>query len=257
MIEVITTCNDAGWKQTGKRMVESFRKQWPASVKLVVYAENFDIAIDGVEMRRLPQWQAEFKERHKDNARANGHQPTRYDFRFDAVKFSHKMGAVVDAGLRKKDGIMIWLDVDTFTHSPVTEEWLHSLFPEPSYIAWLDRVNNWPECGFVMYRCGHRMHQTVMNSLREYYVRDTVFSLREPHDCMVLMHLVESMVRAGEIEPPVSLSGDKSWSHPFVNGPLGAKMDHMKGDRKQRGRSDRWDLKTPRAEHYWKYNNRG
>lgn len=252
MIEVITTCNDAGWRQTGKRMVESFKKQWPASVKLAVYCENFDIAVEGVEMRRLPQWQFEFKQRHKHNKRAHGHTPSRYDFLYDAVKFSHKIGAVTDAGLRKNDGILIWLDVDTFTHSSVTEEWLHSLFPEPSYIAWLDRVHNFPECGFVMYRCGHKAHQTAMNSLVDYYKSDLIFSLRQTNDCFVLQHLIESMARAGEIEQPVSLSGDKAWSHPFVNGPLGAKMDHMKGDRKQRGSSNKWDLKQPRSELYWK-----
>ena len=51
-----------------------------------------------------------------------------------------------------------------------------------------------------------------------------------------------------------NLSGSLGWRsvhHPFVNGPLGAYMDHMKGERKQYGRSLASDLMTQRDESYW------
>lgn len=252
-VKVVTTMNAAGWNQTGGKMVESFRKQWPADVELIVYAEGFTVpAYMGATTRKLPVWQGEFKTRHAGNRIANGQTPSRYDYRFDAVKFSHKIGAVVDAGLAQGDGVMIWLDADTFTHAPVSHKWLQDLFPEPSYIAWLDRLNHYPECGFVMYRCGHAAHRKAMEGLRGYYTMDRVLSLPQTHDCWVLQHLVDGMVKAGHIEKPVSLSGDPTWSHPFVNGPLGACMDHMKGDRKKRGRSSKWDTRVRRTEPYWR-----
>lgn len=253
MIRVVTTMNAAGWNQTGGKMVESFRRHWPADVELVVYAEGFKVPdYMGATIRKLPSWQDEFKIRHKDSRTANGQMPSRYDYRFDAVKFSHKVGAVVDAGLAQNSGVMIWLDADTFTHSPVTHKWLESLFPEPAYIAWLNRINHYPECGFVMYRCGHRSHVAAMEAMRKYYTSDRVLTLPQTHDSWLLQHVIEGMARAGEIEPPVSLSGDPTWSHPFVNGPLGACMDHMKGDRKKRGRSSKWDTRVRRTEPYWR-----
>jgi hypothetical protein len=255
MIKVVTTMNAAGWNQTGARMAESFRKHWPQDVELILYAEGFDIPKHfWITVRRLPAWLDEFKARHKDSRKANGQLPSRYDFRFDAVKFSHKIAAVTDAGLSQNEGVMIWMDADTFTHSPVTHEWLNGLFPEPSYIAWLDRVGHYPECGFVMYRCGHKAHRPAMEALRSYYTTDGVFTLRvsrQTHDCVVLQQLIEDMAKAGEIEQPVSLSGDPTWSHPFVAGPLGACMDHMKGERKKRGRSSTYDTRKPRSEPYW------
>lgn len=250
-VRVVTTMNRAGWKETGARMVESFRSMWPADVAFLLYAEGFDPDRDDVEVRALPAWVDDFKRRHADNRVAHGHTPTRYDFRFDAVKFAHKVGAMTDAGLRHDDGVLIWLDADTVTHAPVTHGWLEGLFPAPSYVAWLDRENSFPETGFIMFRCGHRSHRTAMNAYRDIYVSDQLFKLGPTADSFVFQYLIESMARSGDIEAPVSLSGERRWSHPFVNGPLGACLDHMKGSRKARGRSDPWDLRTPRSEPYW------
>ena len=252
MIKVVTTMNAAGWNQTGGRMVESFRRQWPQDVELIVYAEGFRVPdYMGVKVRELPVWQAEFKARHKGNRKANGQMPSRYDFRQDAVKFSHKVAALTDAGLKQSEGILIWLDADTFTHAPVTHEWLQGLFPAPSYVAWLDRENCYPECGFIMMRCSHAAHGSVMIGYRELYVTDRVLKMAETHDSFVFQQVIEKHRKDGLIEAPVSLSGDRRWSHPFVNGPLGACMDHMKGDRKKRGRSNAWDTRRPRSEPYW------
>jgi hypothetical protein len=251
-IEVVTTMNAKGWHELGGRMVRAFKRCWPADVKLIVYAEGFTVSEPGVESRNLPKWLDEFKGRHKNNRRANGHTPSRYDFLYDAVKFSHKVAAITDAGLAQTDGVMIWLDADTYTHASVTHVWLEGLFPEPSYIAWLDRRNSLPETGFIMFRCGHPAHQAAMTAFRRLYLTDDIFGIGQTSDNSALRHVIDRMVKGGEIEPPVSLSGDdKNWSHPFVNGPLGACMDHMKGNRKRRKRSDKWDVRTPRKEAYW------
>lgn len=255
MIKVVTTMSAAGWNQHGGRMVESFRKHWPTNVELIVYAEGFHVpGYMGATTRKLPSWQEEFKIRHRWNRVANGQTPSRYDYRFDAVKFSHKVGAVVDAGLSQTDGIMIWLDADTFTHAPVTHEWLEDLFPEPSYIAWLDRLNHYPECGFVMFRCSHRSHRIAMEGFRGFYTSDGVLSLPQTHDSYVLQVLIERMFKAGDIEKPVSLSGDgRKASHVLANSPLSDRIDHLKGDRKRIGRTpkrERFIVKD--ANPYWR-----
>lgn len=253
MIRVVTTMSRAGWKDTGGRMIQSFRQNWPAEIDLVIYAEGFDVEQGpGVVVRSLPGWMYAFKEKHRDNNMANGRTPSRYDFRFDCVKFAHKVAAITDAGLQQDDGILIWMDADTFTHAPVTHEWINGLFPGPSYIAWLDRVNHYPETGFYMVRCSHRSHRLAMQSYQEMYTSDQVFRLKETHDCWALRDLIEGMVRSGDIEAPVSLSGDPRWSHPLAAGPLGSCLDHMKGiQRKKQGHSSSFDTRRPRSEPYW------
>ena len=50
-----------------------------------------------------------------------------------------------------------------------------------------------------------------------------------------------------------SLSGGfEHTGHPFVNGPLGARLDHCKGNRKHAGRSKASDLKVQRREDHWR-----
>lgn len=40
--------------------------------------------------------------------------------------------------------------------------------------------------------------------------------------------------------------------HPLINGPLGKWIDHMKGVRKEEGRSRSKDIMVNRTEDYWK-----
>ena len=249
---VVTTMNKAGWQETGRRMAESFIEKWTLDAwPLTIYAEDFEPDVPGVEARKLPAWLADFKSAHRQNPERIGFPHRVYDYRFDAVKFAHKVAALTDFAEDFTDGVVIWLDADTFTHEDVTTEWLEGLFPAHAYIAWLDRLNSHPECGFVMFRCSHPYHRNFMQSFRNLYTGGDLFRLRETHDSFALQHLVGVKLRAGKIPAPVSLSGDPGWHHPFVSGPLGAKLDHMKGPRKQEGRSRQRDLRKPRQEPYW------
>lgn len=234
-------------------MARSVLERWPAeAMPLTIYAEEFEPDIADVAVRRLPAWLADFKRIYGPVSSANGRRNGTYSYKFDCVKFAHKVAALTDFGATLDDGVMIWLDADTFTHADVTAGWLDRLFPGPAYLAWLDRVNNHPECGFVMFRCTHPAHRWFMDAFARLYISREVFRLQETHDSCVLQHLVQTAVGQRRIEWPVSLSGDPRWHHPFVNGPLGACMDHAKGGRKIEGRSRMRDLKVPRTEEYWR-----
>lgn len=249
---VVTTMNEAGWIETGRRMVESFATRWPKNARLTLYAEGF-IPNAAVATRPLPVWLDEFKAKHRNTRSANGWRKERYTYTHDAVKFAHKVAALTDFAEGIRDGVVIWLDADVYTHADVTEQWLTKLFPEPAYIAWLDRQNTHPECGFVMFRASHPYHAAFMDRFRALYTSGRVFDLPETHDSFVLQHLVTAKVATGHIPAPASLSGEAlRTSHPAVNGPLGACIDHMKGPRKAEGRSRRRDLIRPRSEPYWR-----
>lgn len=252
MYRVVTTTNAAGWEQTGRRMASSFRDRWPIEARpLILYAEDFaPEEPEGVSVRHLPQWLTEFKEQNADrNGLRNG---GRYDYRFDAVKFAHKVAALTDYALSLNDGVLIWLDADIYTHSDVTVEWLDARFRRPSYIAWLNRANAHPECGVLMFRCEHPYHREFMETIRDIYTSGQIFKMAEHHDSYIMQQVVRVKVGKGLIPPPTSLSGDAvRTSHPAINGPWGAKIDHAKGPRKAAGRSNRRDLIRPRPEPYW------
>lgn len=243
---LVTTVNAKGWEQSGRKMAESFASRWEAGLfPLTIYAEGFEPEENPAwTVRLLPEWVDAFKAEHAGDPTRAGRYGNRYDYRFDAVKFVHKVGAVTDFGAGLDDGTMIWIDADTFTHADVTEDWLNGLFPGDGYLAWLDRKDAHPECGFVMFRCGHLYHQAFMASFRRLYESGEVFKLRETHDSYVLQWLALSKAGKGKIPHPHSLSGvGRNASHVLANSPLSACLDHMKGDRKTIGR-------TPKRERF-------
>lgn len=260
--KVVTTCNKKGWDTYGRKMVETFRNFWPDDVELVLYNEDFE-APEGVTSRNFPKWHYEFKERHKGNPTAHGlnrevnRHGRAHDYRYDCVRFSHKVAAITDIGNRTNNGYLIWIDADTLTHEAVTHEWLDNLtrcVNGDKYIAWLERDNKYPECGFMVFNSVHPAHKFFMCHLADLYSTDQVFEYDETHDSFVIEQFIKFFYERGVIGLPVDLSGPKARrsSHPFVLSPLGEKLDHLKGNIKHR------EKKTPkiwvrgRREGYWK-----
>jgi hypothetical protein len=248
---VVTTCNAAGWQEYGRRMAESFDQFWPTNIPLYLYAEDFQPDHDRPIRRTLPIWLAEFKARHAEHPYAHGMIDGKYDFRFDCVRFAHKVAAVTDAASKLDTDVVIWADADIVTHAPVNTRWLKSLFPPGPYIAWLDRYRHYPECGFYMLRTTHPAHRTTMARWQHLYESDAVFGLVQTHDSYVLQQVIREAEREGLVTAH-SLSGEAhQHRHPLINGPLGKCLDHLKGRRKVLGRSPSTDLMTPRLEEYW------
>ena len=244
-IHAITTCSAAGWEQYGKRMALSWVKHW--TVTLTVWSEGFTVDVPGVLDVKLGsvRWLQDFKAQHRALPKEN--------YRMDAVRFAHKTAAVIEAALFEAalgTEHLIWVDADTVTHSRVPDPFVASLLPRgEEFISWLDRFNNYPECGFYVLNLAHPRMVERLETWRAWYTSGELFRLAEWHDSFVLQQLVE---RAGLATK--SLSGPKArlTSHPFINGPLGAYMDHMKGPRKAAGKSNRRDLKVARPEPYWR-----
>jgi hypothetical protein len=251
--EAITTCSVDGWNAYGARMTRAFRHYWPAEVPLTLYTEgDFTPVLASIDAPcRLPQWLFDFKERHRKNGKAHGKMAnTAYNFRFDAVRFAHKTAAVIDAAERSERDLLIWIDADTVTHSQVTIEFLRELAPGAAHvISWLDRQFKYPECGFYILNLRNPETMALIREWKALYTSDLLFHLPEWHDSYVLETLIKKMHLGRK-----SISGPVGYltSHPFINSPLGAVMDHMKGDRKTKGISRASDLKAPRSEDYWK-----
>jgi predicted O-methyltransferase YrrM len=248
---VVTTCHSTGWQEYGRRMVQTFDRFWPADVPLYLYAEDFEPDHARPVVRRLPTWLSDFKKRHVNNPRAHGKIDGNYDYRYDCVRFAHKVAALTDAASTLNAEVLIWADGDIVSHDTVDHAWLNSLFPLGPYIAWLDRFQHYPECGFYMLRCNHRAHVEIMSRLQRLYETDAVFDVAETHDSYVLQQLILEAERE-RLLTTWSLSTDAHrHKHPLINGPLGARLDHLKGPRKAIHRSPVSDLMRPRSEAYW------
>lgn len=263
MISVVTTCNNAGYKQYGKRMLETFDRFWDRSITLHFYNEDIpDLPrYANVVYHDLPQWFIDWKARHRDHKFAHGKDPkynrkTRdYDFRFDCVKFSHKVAALTDIGLAIEEGLLIWIDADTLSHQHVDEQWLHSINSrDDAYIAWLERKKLYPECGFITFRCWMDCHLRFMRLLLDTYYTDEVFKFEQTHDSFVIDQLVQRAIKEGWMPKPHNISGNyEQKHHPFVYSMLGDRLDHAKGARKTWGRTLAAELKGQRkSQGHWK-----
>ena len=275
-ITVVTTFHPAGYAKYGKRFLESFAAKVDKRIKLLVYAE--DCKPDNPDPSRieildakkaLPKLNA-FKERWKNDPKANGIPPDEIKrkrpkdwnkaFKWDAIRFANKTYAVYDACTRSK-GWCVWMDADTFVHSDWSYEQFKELLPENAYITYVGRgkgSQTWPECGFYGMNLNHPVCHSFLEDFERMYedADNGIFTLDEWHDSYVFGELLKkySEFPSHDYSAEMYLKEAKTGGggHPLINGPLGKWIDHMKGGRKDQGKSKRSDIMVNRTEDYWK-----
>lgn len=273
-IAVLTTFNDDGYNLYAKKMLESFAEHWDKEIQMMVYYEETkpDIESDNIMYLNLNEVSPDivaFKTKYKNDPIANGELGTsdngliRPDtvslkhkftpsFLFDAVRFSHKVYSILHAARTSDADLLIWVDADIFTHSPVTVDFLLNYTPEEVYTCCLKRDGRYSECGFVSYNLKHSGHEEFMKRWGDLYNTGTLFDMTEWHDSFVYDQVRLKMEQENLITSH-SYSGEYSKTgHPFINCELGNYMDHLKGVRKTKGHSDKIDLKRIRTEQHWK-----
>jgi hypothetical protein len=274
-ISVVTTFHEAGLKEYGQRMINSFCENWPEQVTLHIYPESCNPAISNhnhVTLKRLeelPDLMA-FKNRWRDVPKANGDvssDPVRSrrkdagkGFKWHAIRFAHKVYAIFHCAKDTDADFLVWMDADTICHSPITMQDLYRMIPADSELCYLGRKGKYSECG--LYAMNLRS-QNVQNFLKEFQrvyddAENGIFLLEEWHDSFVFdavrvkfpqMRQLDWAAHLYNLKPhPGSSTGE---GHPLINSDWGAWLDHLKGGRKKLGRSKREDLKVIRKEPYW------
>ena len=266
-IAVVTTFNGDGLKRYGQRMINTFIETWPEEVALHLYPESCNPQVPDhsrITLQRLeevPELVA-FKEKWKNVPKANGDvsdDPVRRlrkdagkGFKWNAVRFAHKVYAIFDCARKTDADILFWMDADTVCHSPIALEKIKS-FVNDTELGFLGREGKYTECG--LYSLDLRS-PTVQNFLREFQrmyddAEHGIFTLAEWHDSFVF-DVVRTKFRGQLKENNWSANIIKGEGHPLINSEWGAYLDHLKGDRKDLGRSKVNDLKVKRTEAYWK-----
>ena len=262
---VVTTFNDKGRAAYGQKMIDTFCKNWPEEVTLHIYPELCNPAIrnhNHVTLKRLEEVTElmAFKEKWKNVPKANGDvsaDPVRSKrrdagkgFKWDAIRFAHKVYAIFHCAKETDADILIWMDADTICHSPITMEDIQRLIPADKDLCFLGRRGKFSECGLYSMNLRSEAVQTFLKNFQRFYddAENGIFTLDEWHDSFVF-DAVRKTVRLNELDWSSHLITGEG--HPLINSEWGAFLDHLKGGRKGLGKSKRTDLMVTRTEPYW------
>lgn len=249
-ISVVTSFSKKGYEDYGKRCIETLSEFWPKEVTLYVISEDEIEIPESVKASREVYFfklyeksqrardfhilyvndpRARGKGENASNPKRNRHWKTGYSFRHDAYKFSKKVFAIELAAKHVGEGLLIWLDADTYTFTEIPVEFFSQLKPEDHGLAFLERKGYHSECGFVLYDLDKPHVMAFITKFADLYYTGEVFQLKEWHDSWVFDWLRERVPVAAYSMP------HEDSSHPFNYSALGYYMDHMKGDRKYTG----------------------
>jgi hypothetical protein len=247
-------------------MIQTFLQNWPKSVILHAYAEDCQVAESAENLKVLNLIESSEDLRNfksKWNAvpfangdvssipRLNSRKDKNKSFKWDAVRFAHKVYAIFHCAKNTNADILIWMDADTVCHSPVTMETIQRLIPADKDLCFLGRKAKFSECGLYAMNLRSTAVQDFLKRFQWMYddAENGIFKQDEWHDSFIF-----------DIVRKHTLLNELDWSshiitgegHPLINSEWGAYLDHLKGDRKVTGKSHTKDLKVQRQEEYWK-----
>ena len=143
------------------------------------------------------------------------------------------------------------MDADMICHSVVTEHTLNFLIPQNVDLCYLGREGKFSECGLYSMNLLSEKTQRFLKQFQQFYddAENGIFQLDEWHDSFVF-DAVRKLHSLTEIDWSKDLI--KGEGHPLINSAWGAYLDHLKGKRKEYGKSLTTDLIVKRDEGYWK-----
>lgn len=263
---VVTTFHQHGLNLYGQRFIDSWAKRWPQEVKLYCYAEDCTPVVDSPNIivkdfhKESPDL-VNFKTKWKDVPKANGdvsQDPIRSKrrdagkgFKWDAVRFAHKVYSIFHCAEICDTDVLIWMDADTYCHSAITLEELDKIIDKKSDVCYVGRERKWPECGIYSINLKSARGKDFLQEFQRVYddAENGIFQMAEWHDSFVFEEVRK------KIDPRCTNWGAglvRGEGHPLINSVWGKYVDHLKGGRKNRGKSLAKDLLRPREEFYWK-----
>jgi hypothetical protein len=265
---VVTTFHPAGYTKYAKRLIETFIQNWPKEVDLLVYPEDCTVheSASNLTVRDLHTSSPElvaFKKRWGDDPRARGLVPfgpvdrkgkqNGIGFRWDAIRFSHKIYAVCHAAKNTNADVLFWMDADMVCHTPITLDFIESQIPTNVGLAFLGRERKFTECGLYAINLRDPVTQEWLTEFRLAYDSGRLMTMSEWNDCWVFDETRNEVQAKNPQWQQLNWSAGliKGEGHPLINTVWGTYLDHLKGKRKDTGKSHAKDLIVQRTENYW------
>lgn len=245
MVRFVTSFSDSGYVSYAKNMLESVAKFWKNDLKLIAYYHDCPEELvadfpqsEVIEYRNLNDVQdmLDYRERMKDHDGTEGGK-MQYNWRMDAIKWSHKVYAMTDLSLEigdkeAKGGWMIWLDADTVTTKAFCKKKLMKIVPEKCELVYLGRQDtDYSETSFVAFNLDYQSPHYLLADLRGCYDIGEVVSYREWHDGFIFERLLKIYLAHGM--KAHNLTPNVTGLAAFANSPLSQYMVHYKGNLKQ------------------------
>lgn len=260
-ILAVTSFSQDGYEKYGRRMIDSFLANTNEDFGLFVFTDNDLVDVTNHSKRvsyyslakAMPS-QLEFERRHLSPV-CHGIFHDKYDYRYDAVRFSHKPAAIAAAlevvtnSPDLNPEVLMWLDGDTVFKKPLSLSFIESKFKDWAHVGHFPREQNHTEAGILLFRISEENVRVFIRFFWQAYVVDNVFLLPAWTDCHVLDVMLAGAHRDGFLRS-VNLGDDVSFKtqHPIVNSDWFPYVDHLKGDRKDAGASHQSDIVVKAAE---------
>jgi len=272
-LTIVTTWGTKYWPTPVQAGLESTVKNWPGHAKILLYPDDMlqQLKLPRTEYYDLCKEQPvlkEFIERNKNNSRLTKWQPQQYKFEYDAIRFSYKVFACIDAYQKTKPDMLWFLDADIITFEKIPMSWLEHIIPDTAFTSYLGRPKKgFSETGYYAFNTNHKYADEFFKRWEQYYAEDLFFNIQKGFlnhfpiagytDSFTFDAVRLEMEQAGKIKNEDlndgRWSGGRKARHPFINSELGQYMDHMKGyERKAQMSSRKRDLTTKQTHSYWK-----
>ena len=283
-LTIATTWGTKYWPNPVKPCIESTIKNWPDHAKILLYPDDMSQKLDlprteYIDLCKAQPKLQEFIDRHKNNPelnpriKQNAEEQKGFDkdtsiYVYDAVRFSYKVFACIDAWQRTKPDMLWFLDADLLTFEKIPMTWLEHIIPDTAFTSYLGRPKKgFSETGYYAFNTSHKHAEEFFKRWEQYYTDDLFFNIQKGFlnhfpiagytDSFTFDAVRIEMEQAGKIKNEDlndgRYAGKRRAKHPFINSELGQYMDHMKGfSRKSRMSSKRSDLTTKQNHPYWK-----
>lgn len=266
--DVVTTFHAQGYDKYARRMIDTFLANWPREIDLAVYPQDCTVNQTAPNLivrdlhNSIPELVA-FKQRWQVDPRARGEvaigpadrkgKAPGIGFRWDAIRFSHKIYSVCHAARNTTADVLFWMDADMVCHSPISIDFIQSQMPQNVGLAYLGRERKFTECGLYGMNLRDPITQFWLGEFQLAYDSGRLMTMSEWTDCWVFDETRREVSQKHPQWQQLNWSKGlvKGEGHPLINTAWGSYLDHLKGRRKDAGRSASKDLLHPRSEQYW------
>ena len=249
---VVSSFNTSSWDRYSKEFLDTLLDNWKdvdvaiyydgaSNDMLTPYKDRLDYVFNLDENENLQFFKKNNKERNgkEDNGA--------YNYRQDALKFSNKAFAIMDAYLekdfKKKYEWIVWIDADTVTKKEFPKEELLKILGNCD-VAHLGRTAiDYSETGFVGLNLQSVKTWDLIIDFEACYLSNEIFGYREWTDAFVFTRLINLHSLHGLILNNLSFGCEDLDA--FEASPLIEYLYHKKGNRKDDPKID--SIKIPKA----------